>query len=615
MFLIVKCLKDDALYAAKIISSDKLSKGNEQMMFIRESGILHKLKHPAIVKFIGINFHSFEDPSILSPTIITEYLEHGSLDDILKKSRKNIDKNFTPTKKYIALLGIADAMRYLHEKGILHRDLKPQNVLIDHDYYPRVCDFGLSKCFSQGLTPTMQMTMTGSIGTPLYMAPELFDDDDERHHFTAGIDVYAFSMLAYELVTGKVPFMKEGKLPSLLRLSKMVNNGIRPEFTSNVTGKMKDLLNRCWCKESTERPSFGQIFDLLSSDFSFIKEKVDEKEVSSYISKLKSARTSPNSNNQNSNSSAPVQNKKSELLVPLSKYFVKYSDINKEEKIGADQFYEVYKVTLPSGACAMECFPFQGPNMEYFYNSIDALRMMSHVSVLSLSGFSSPSKDDEPHAIFTPFMENGTLESLIEKVERGDAPYNYETIRFICIFGITAGMAYIHQRRVVHRNLKLSNILLDKDFYPKISDFSFSSFCDDDTKLYQQMGTIVYMAPEILRESVYSNKVDVFSYSIVLYELFTGKFKIPPKLSSIQYIRSVDRGIRPKINNSEVPRVYKALIERCWSDDPNKRPSFIQIVKEFIDNKEEFFNSELIDKDELENYIENAIQGLDFSLA
>lgn len=74
----------------------------------------------------------------------TEYLKNGSLKKILDKEKlSTADLNWTPTKKYICLLGICDAMRYLHENQIIHRDLKPQNILIDSDYYPRVCD---SRC-------------------------------------------------------------------------------------------------------------------------------------------------------------------------------------------------------------------------------------------------------------------------------------------------------------------------------------------------------------------------------------------------------------------------------------------------------------------------------------
>ena len=135
------------------------------------------------------------------------------------------------------LLGIVDAMRYLHKHGILHRDLKPQNILIDSNYYPRICDFGLSRCFSESLTKSMQLSMTGKIGTPLYMAPELIDDNDDDDkedvgHYSSSIDVYAFAILAYEIVTGIEPFSKGGKSASLKVFLKKISNGSRPKFNN-----------------------------------------------------------------------------------------------------------------------------------------------------------------------------------------------------------------------------------------------------------------------------------------------------------------------------------------------------------------------------------------------
>lgn len=150
---VVKNLIDKKLYAAKIIHTKEGMTGHQQMLLLRESLTLNKLNHPSIVKFKGVNFQSFSELNILQPTIITEYLINGSLKDNLDKERKSLsDSNWTATKKYIMLLGIADAMRYLHAHGIIHRDFKPENILVDLNYYPRVCDFGFSRCFPKSLT-------------------------------------------------------------------------------------------------------------------------------------------------------------------------------------------------------------------------------------------------------------------------------------------------------------------------------------------------------------------------------------------------------------------------------------------------------------------------------
>lgn len=281
---VAKNVKDNQEYAAKIINVSNGFDGYDQMIFLRESLILYKLCHPAIVKFIGINFKSFTDPKLLQPTIITEYLKHGSLKGILDKERNSLsDKNWTETKKYIILLGICDAMRYLHEQGIIHRDLKPDNILVDSDYYPRICDFGLSKCFPDSLSKSMKMTMTGQFGTPLYLPPEILRGDEI---YDQSVDIYAFAMIAYEIATGIMPFSELGQTISPFQLINKIIKGYRPQFTKLVTEKMQNLISKCWSDSPEERPTFSEIFDELSSDFNFFSENLDEVEIQNYIDRL-----------------------------------------------------------------------------------------------------------------------------------------------------------------------------------------------------------------------------------------------------------------------------------------------------------------------------------------
>ena len=189
--------KDGQLYACKIIKTHDDFNGHEQMLLMRESLILHKLKHPGIVEFKGVNFQSFSDPNKLEPSIITEYLKGGSLKTVLDQEQKGLsDSEWSATKKYVILLGIANAMNYLHKHGIIHRDLKPANILTDKERHPRICDFGLSRCFKKSLTNFDKLTMTGEIGTPIYMAPELLAGEE---HYGPSVDVYSFSMIAYEI--------------------------------------------------------------------------------------------------------------------------------------------------------------------------------------------------------------------------------------------------------------------------------------------------------------------------------------------------------------------------------------------------------------------------------
>lgn len=285
---IVKNNKENKDYAVKIlrIIPEIGFTSENQKIFLRESTILQKLDHKSIVKFIGINFQSFSDPLRLEPSIITGYLPNGSLKEVLDKEKQSLAAHdWTSTKKFICLLGIVDAMRYLHEQNIVHRDLKPQNILMDENYYPRICDFGLSRCFPDSI----KTILTGEIGSPAYMAPEIFD---EKHiHYGKEIDVYAFAILAYEIVSGKEPYYEiKDEIKSIFNLLKKVSSGYRPKIINEIPDKMRFIINQCWDKNPQKRPSFETIFTKLTEDFSILGEDVDEDEVNDYIYKLTGAK-------------------------------------------------------------------------------------------------------------------------------------------------------------------------------------------------------------------------------------------------------------------------------------------------------------------------------------
>ncbi|KAK8845711.1 phosphopyruvate hydratase [Tritrichomonas musculus] len=178
-------------------------------------------------------------------------------------------------------------MRYLHENGIAHRDLKPENILIDSYLYPHVSDFGLSKCFPDSLTKSYKLTISGQIGTPLYMAPELLTDDSDHHG--PGIDVYAFSLIAYEILTGKRPYYELGQVSIYPFIQKVVR-GYRPKFEKCINEKMRDLISKCWSQKVEERPSFEEIYEKLTTDFSYFEDSFDREEVQHYVNKLNKER-------------------------------------------------------------------------------------------------------------------------------------------------------------------------------------------------------------------------------------------------------------------------------------------------------------------------------------
>ena len=103
--------------------------------------------------------------------------------------------------------------------------------------------------------------------------------------FGSGVDVHAYGILAYEIVTGKVPYYELGEVTPFVLANKAMSR-----FTSNVPEKMQELIKKCWSDNPSDRPSFDEIFKTLSSDFSYSDESADEEEIEEYISTLNGER-------------------------------------------------------------------------------------------------------------------------------------------------------------------------------------------------------------------------------------------------------------------------------------------------------------------------------------
>lgn len=237
------------IFAAKVNHKPEISIKNSE----REIDILIKTQHPTIIELIGYSEKDFENNNYL--TIIMKYMAKGSLSKLIDQESSH-PIGYNNTKRQIILVGIARGMMILHKKNVIHRDIKPDNILIDDDYSPRISDFGLSKFFD----PDNSMYQsTNNIGTLLYAAPEVLKGEN----YGPKADVYSFGILMYEILTSTKAY-KDSIPKAIFKFIIDIINGIRPKFTGPIKEGLKNLIERCWSDNVNERPTFSEIFQMLS---------------------------------------------------------------------------------------------------------------------------------------------------------------------------------------------------------------------------------------------------------------------------------------------------------------------------------------------------------------
>lgn len=240
--------------------------------WLDEFSLLLNLEYPSIIKIMGLSKSRIKlenYPEQDYNVLLLDYKEKGDLSNLLYN--RNMKFELTDQQKYIIILGLTLGMYYLHQHDVVHCDLKPQNILLDDNYYPYISDFGISKSISQ-LEP-MSSNFNG--GTPIYTAPEKRNNKDVKDSFKT--DVYSYSLVLYEILTPKPT--KGSKLGELYR-----NPDFRPEINLLKNDAQKKLIKWCWSAVPEERLDFKEIVKKIGKK-SFIKNMdINIDEVKEYLS-------------------------------------------------------------------------------------------------------------------------------------------------------------------------------------------------------------------------------------------------------------------------------------------------------------------------------------------
>lgn len=225
------------------------------------------------------------------------------------------------------------------------------------------------------------------------------------------------------------------------------------------------------------------------------------------------------------------------------------------------------------------------------YREIEILASLNHPLVIKFVGFIPPYQESKVISIITEYIENRSLLDVIKLVQRGNKPDWYDgTTKTKIAFGIAVAMSYVHSQNIIHRNLKPANVLLDIEHNPIITGFDIAKFTKPDGKNTVLMGTPLFMAPEMI-DSNYDSKSDVYSYSIILYNLLTDNMMPFKGIKDVkQLIIRVKSGERPIFADNVSRTKITDLIRMCWDQQPEKRPTFDDIIRMFKTDEDLVFS-------------------------
>ncbi|EME27640.1 serine/threonine protein kinase [Galdieria sulphuraria] len=290
-------------------------------------------------------------------------------------------------------------------------------------------------------------------------------------------------------------------------------------------------------------------------------------------------------------SSSRVAILKNKLKLVQRSWEVDFGEIKKLEKIGNGAYSELFKAEWRGTIVAVKLMKAQETSEEVlrqFHDEVNTLSKLRHPNIVLFMGACGRPPNV---SIITEFCFGGNVYNALRK------PFWKKWTHVDLVYlarDAARGILYLHSNKIIHRDVKSQNLLLDKPIETgrptiRVADFGLSRTLIGGSNsttgiMTSETGTYRWMAPEVIRHEHYSEKVDVYSFGVTLWEFFSCEVPFA-RLTPIQAAFAVaDKNLRPDLTISrsgrqfQIPLAWKYLIERCWDAEPMKRPSFGDII-------------------------------------
>ncbi|KAL7606230.1 hypothetical protein Lser_V15G20205 [Lactuca serriola] len=616
---VYKCSKIGSMteVAVKRLHSMSNQGANE---FESEVKVLSKLRHGNLVSLIG---YCYEEKEMV---LVYEFMPNGTLEDHLRSP----DSSLSWLQLLKICVGAARGLDYLHmgtstQHGVIHRDVKTSNILLDADFAAKISDFGLAKVGVIDQTRThMSTAVKGTFG---YMDPCYF----YTGKLTMKSDVYAFGVVLFEVLSGRKAVdstldeeqwglaawaqqqIKEGKLNQIIdpRLIGQISRKCLKEFAS--------IAGHCLHTQPKHRPTMAEVVVKLESILSLERDCTNHNiEEDGFIYKLRSFFTGKVDSAIENKSDFSSHDKQivitldttNEVITNQSFRTFTYDELviatngfkDEDESTALNEY--IYKGWVDERTYAPTKhgvgLPMHVRKMEISTQKKDIkFEDFNHPNLVKLLGYCLNN-----HQLFFVYEDISAI--TLDKYLYGESRRTSLSwvVRLKIAIGAAEGLVYLHKRKQpAYSQFKTDHILVDTDFNARLSDFAFDPYSFQLDAYYYtapewfryQADTFDGLDPLRLPEDGFAIKSEIYAFGVVLLEILTGmkvydkrrplgkqklvEWALPLLADEVNF--SVIMDPRLQLNDSSPKRAFKLaqLVSKCLQLKQDKRPSMEYILQ------------------------------------